>query len=1184
LSVIPSLRGVQAELAKGMVAPAAVAGEKAGAAAGAGVTKGLAARMSAARLGALGKTLTKAVTLPLVGIGAAAIHAADSVGDAQDNIRVKTGATGKKLQGLQAVFRDVAKQGPESFSDVSDAVSALNVTTGATGKTLGKMSTDVLEASRVLGEDGAKNAKAFGQSLQQFGISAKDGDQHLQVLFRATQKFGLGMGDALKSMNKYGPVLSSVGFSMDQTIGLFGRMNKAGIDVRRTMPGLNQAFRKWAQAGKDPQKMLAVTIDKMRHAKSGTQALAIATKSFGSQGAATLTAAVRKSGLSFDNLGKSLQKGGDTIGRTGKSVRTLGEQLATLKNNVTLALAPLGQVLFPSLVKGIKMFLAPLSAMGHLFTSLPGPIKGVVTTMGGFLAAVGPALIVVSKLSRAVTAFKDAMIAQKIAVAAGIIVQRAATAAQVAFDAAMDANPLVIVTAAIVTLGAAIYELVKHFHTVKKAVVTAFSTVKHAIVGAFQWVKAHLRTIVPIIATLITGPVGGAVAYVVTHWDQVKAVTAKVWGAIRTFLGTIWHGVLTTATTMWTAIKTAILTPARAARDVLAAVWQTIHRVARVAWRGVLGTAGIVWGAIRTAVLTPARGARTVLGRVWGDIKTAAGTAWGDIKTKAGRVWPKISAAIAGPIKAAVEDVKRFIGIGKGNNNGLIQDLSGAWKTIKGGVGDFAGHLGSTVLNAVRGAINKVIGFINIIIKGLNHLPFVKIGTISKIKSGSKFGRAVKHLVGFAHGGVTERGGLVNRPGVVWGEDAPRWPEYVVPTNPAHKTRAHGLIAQAAQATGMPGLASGGTLSKGQIEKLWTAAGGDPSKANLMAAIAEAESRGNPRAYNPSGATGLWQILGAPNRGRYWHGNTNFTNPVVNAHAAVQKLHDQGLGAWQTYTNGAYKQFLGGGGGGILGAIGHALSGAVSGVGGFMGGLLSKGVGWAAGKIKGLMPDLGSLPGWLHGAGKWLVDKALGWAKGKIGGLFGLGGGGAAGTHMMDGKPVADWIYAILERARQAGVGFTVSSGFRTDAEQTRIYDSGVRPAAVPKSEGGPGSNHEGSRFPAGAVDISPGAGALAAWLRKVGLASRLVYAGAKDPVHFSHPHGGGYAAGTRSALPGWRWVGERGPEQVNFRGGEQVLSHDESVAAAGRGTVVVEGDLVVSDRQDADLVARRLAWQLAAA
>jgi hypothetical protein len=96
------------------------------------------------------------------------------------------------------------------------------------------------------------------------------------------------------------------------------------------------------------------------------------------------------------------------------------------------------------------------------------------------------------------------------------------------------------------------------------------------------------------------------------------------------------------------------------------------------------------------------------------------------------------------------------------------------------------------------------------------------------------------------------------------------------------------------------------TYSYAQLERLWINAGGSKSLAPVMAAIAMAESSGNSTAYNPSGATGLWQILGAVNPSD----QSKLTNPQVNAHEAVLKYRDQGLSAWETYTNGAYKQFL----------------------------------------------------------------------------------------------------------------------------------------------------------------------------------------------------------------------------------------------------------------------------------
>ncbi|MFJ8153972.1 phage tail tape measure protein [Streptomyces sp. NPDC094468] len=68
------------------------------------------------------------------------------------------------------------------------------------------------------------------------------------------------------------------------------------------------------------------------------------------------------------------------------------------------------------------------------------------------------------------------------------------------------------------------------------------------------------------------------------------------------------------------------------------------------------------------------------------------------------------------------------------------------------------------------------------------------------------------------------------------------------------------------------------------------------------------------------------------------------------------------------------------------------------------------------------------------------------------------------------------------------------------------------------------------------------------------------------------------YAKGTRGAAKGLAWVGERGAELVNFGGGEDVLSHQDSVAFAkthgikipgyASGTITNAGDRVHRDRQ----------------
>src|SRR5580765_1586378 len=78
-----------------------------------------------------------------------------------------------------------------------------------------------------------------------------------------------------------------------------------------------------------------------------------------------------------------------------------------------------------------------------------------------------------------------------------------------------------------------------------------------------------------------------------------------------------------------------------------------------------------------------------------------------------------------------------------------------------------------------------------------------------------------------------------------------------------------------------------GHYSFAGLEALWISAGGPAWAAAHAASIAECESGGNVNAYNPSGATGLWQILGAVRGG-------DLRNPYVNAANAVAKFKASG--------------------------------------------------------------------------------------------------------------------------------------------------------------------------------------------------------------------------------------------------------------------------------------------------
>jgi len=148
-----------------------------------------------------------------------------------------------------------------------------------------------------------------------------------------------------------------------------------------------------------------------------------------------------------------------------------------------------------------------------------------------------------------------------------------------------------------------------------------------------------------------------------------------------------------------------------------------------------------------------------------------------------------------------------------------------------------------------------------------------------------------------------------------------------------------------------------------------------------MAAIALAESGGNPSATNPTdnGGTqtswGLWQI----SLGNHNAPAPDWNNPYTNAKLAIGKLNGQGLGAWGTYNSGAYKQFMTGAGPTDVPAGSGAGGGGGGGSGGGGGGGATlTGMSWTAGiPIPGL-EWLGNIISGVSGPARTIGDIGTG--------------------------------------------------------------------------------------------------------------------------------------------------------------------------------------------------------------
>lgn len=181
-------------------------------------------------------------------------------------------------------------------------------------------------------------------------------------------------------------------------------------------------------------------------------------------------------------------------------------------------------------------------------------------------------------------------------------------------------------------------------------------------------------------------------------------------------------------------------------------------------------------------------------------------------------------------------------------------------------------------------------------------------------------------------------------------------------------------------------------LSFQALKDLWIQAGGSPAQAPVAAAIALAESGGNPQSHNavpPDNSYGLWQInmlgsMGPSRRSQFGlSSDAQLFDPLTNAKAAVAISNNgSNFHPWSTFTNGAYKAHLNGQGAGTgtaqtVGLVGSGTLGDA--IGSALGQLFGAGASAATGgaftlpgALSAMFNDVGTI---VHGF-LWLAQPA----------------------------------------------------------------------------------------------------------------------------------------------------------------------------------------------------------------
>lgn len=729
------------------------------------------------------------VSVGIAAIGAAGVASFNELDAGYDTIVTKTGATGEALEGLQSSMNAVFGELPTTAENAGIAIGEVNTRFGATGDTLETLSKQFIEFAEINETDLNNSIGMTNKIMKAWNIDAAKTPNVLGLITVKAQETGISVDTLMNSVLENNSVFKEMGLTFEQSIGLMAEFEKNGVNSTTALAGLKKAVVNYAKEGLSMEEGLKKTIESIKNASSETEALTKAQEIFGTKGAAEMTNAIREGRLSVEDLCASMEEYGTTVEDTFNATLDPPDKAAVALNNLKIAGADLGNTILSALAPALEGLVSKVRNFAQWFTSLDDKAKLTIVTIGGIVAAIGPALIAFGKMAtgissavKAIQTIKTAYAAAKAAISSFNIVQTAqaaiskvVAAAQWLVNAAMSANPIGLIVIAIAGLVAAFVLLWNKcegfrnfFLGMWEGIKTAFqafldwiSPAIEAIKGYFEglWTKlqeiwAYIIQSVQPIKDAISGAFSEAWELIKVVWDLVQPYFATIWENIKVVFSVVKEVLSGFFEAAWIAIQ--------AVWDVVssyfAAVWDTIKAIFSVVATYLGGMFSTAWTAIKavwdtvtgyfTAVWNTIKGifavVKAVLSGNWSD-------AWEAIKGIV-NTWANFFSGVWNSIKAVFSSVSSWFSDTFSAAWTAVKNVFSTWGSFFAGLWDTIKNtfssLGTSIANAIGGAvkagingvismiqntINGAIGIINGAINLINKIPGVSVGKVSKL-------------------------------------------------------------------------------------------------------------------------------------------------------------------------------------------------------------------------------------------------------------------------------------------------------------------------------------------------------------------------------------------------------------------------------------------------------------------
>ena len=191
----------------------------------------------------IGGTLTRNVTLPLVGAGAAALTVAANFDEGMSKVQAISGATGDELQKLRDKAREMGAKTKFSASEAADAMSYMAMAGWKTGEMLDGIE-GIMNLAAASGEDLATTSDIVTDALTAFGLKAKDSAHFSDILAAASSNANTNVSMLGESFKYCAPIAGAMGYSAEDVAEALGLMANSGIKASQAGTALRSIMTK----------------------------------------------------------------------------------------------------------------------------------------------------------------------------------------------------------------------------------------------------------------------------------------------------------------------------------------------------------------------------------------------------------------------------------------------------------------------------------------------------------------------------------------------------------------------------------------------------------------------------------------------------------------------------------------------------------------------------------------------------------------------------------------------------------------------------------------------------------------------------------------------------------------------------------------------------------------------------